>query len=687
MHQEIERLDRQRAVGVSELERVRAEYARDVARLDEARREESRTRRALLCVLEDLGREHEAVGHARKQWLDTVDAVRMPMMVHDGDGRVVRANRAYADRAGMGFMEMIGRPYWECFPRREGPLPCCADFVTEGDAPPHKERSEEEFTLETGEIFVSRAFVVRDPAGHFVQALHLFEDVTERRCAEEQLRLMALVVENSPSVLFRWKPEEGWPVAYVSNNVSIWGYAVDDLTSGRLLFAKMVHPHDLDRIWREVEEYTRQGLRKFSREYRILTASGEVRWVDDRTVVERDPLGRVRYYQGIALDVTERKRAEEASRRANRALRTLSAGNGALVRAADEPALLAQMCRVITEVGSYYMVWVGYARQDAEKSVEIVACSGPEGALPRQARISWADNEFDRGMTGAAIRSGEPQLRRQQVREPGLAPYREGVLQSKAISLITLPLRCNAGQPFGALGIESTEPEAFDEEELDLLGELASNLAFGVAAIRTEEERRTAAEHLRKSLEDSTQAIAATVEMRDPYTAGHQRRVAQLAAAIAREIGFTEDRVHGLHLAGTVHDLGKISVPAEILSKPGRLNEFEFGLVKMHAQVGYEILKNVDFPWPIAQMVLQHHERLDGSGYPQGLKGDAMLPESRILAVADIVEAMSSHRPYRPGLGLESALAEIERNRGRYYDEQAVDVCLALFRENRFTFE
>jgi putative two-component system response regulator len=192
---------------------------------------------------------------------------------------------------------------------------------------------------------------------------------------------------------------------------------------------------------------------------------------------------------------------------------------------------------------------------------------------------------------------------------------------------------------------------------------------------------------LRTSLLESISAIAATVEIRDPYTAGHQRRVAQLATAMAHELGLPEQRIEGLNLAAVVHDVGKIQIPAEILSKPGRLTELEFSLMKQHPQVGYDILKEVDFPWPIAEFVWQHHERLDGSGYPQGLAGEAIHPEARILAVADVIEAMASHRPYRPGLGIETALGEIERHSGILYDRDAVDAALKLFRQQDYQIQ
>jgi PAS domain S-box-containing protein/putative nucleotidyltransferase with HDIG domain len=204
--------------------------------------------------------------------------------------------------------------------------------------------------------------------------------------------------------------------------------------------------------------------------------------------------------------------------------------------------------------------------------------------------------------------------------------------------------------------------------------------------VRTEKELKESWERLHEALEGTIQAMALTIEIRDPYTAGHQRRVSKLSCAIARALGMPEARVEGLRVAGDIHDIGKIYVPAEILSKPGQITAIEYGIIKTHPQVGFDILKTIKFPWPVAQIVLQHHERLDGSGYPLGVSGDQILKESRILTVSDIVEAMSSHRPYRPARGIDEALEEISKNKGRFYDSDVVDACIKLFRENQFKF-
>jgi HD-GYP domain-containing protein (c-di-GMP phosphodiesterase class II) len=201
---------------------------------------------------------------------------------------------------------------------------------------------------------------------------------------------------------------------------------------------------------------------------------------------------------------------------------------------------------------------------------------------------------------------------------------------------------------------------------------------------RVQHDLQESLHHLKKIIGGTVMAIATTLEKRDPYTSGHQRRVAELAHAIGAEMGLAQDQIEGLCIASAIHDIGKISLPAEILSKPSQLSSIEMSLVQAHAQAGYDILKNVEFPWPVAQIVLQHHERLNGTGYPQGLAGDGILKEAQILGVADVVETMSSHRPYRPSMGQGKALEEIAAKKGILYDPDAVEACLCLINEKQF---
>jgi putative two-component system response regulator len=205
--------------------------------------------------------------------------------------------------------------------------------------------------------------------------------------------------------------------------------------------------------------------------------------------------------------------------------------------------------------------------------------------------------------------------------------------------------------------------------------------------MKVDEKLQNTLNSLRKAVSMTIQVLVAAVDARDPYTAGHQRRAANLARAIATEMGFSPEKVEGIRMAGYIHDIGKLSIPAEILSKPTKLSEIEFALIKEHSRSGYEILKDVESPWPLAEMVYQHHERMDGSGYPRKLQGNTIIIEARILAVADVVEAMASHRPYRPSLGIDLALAEIEKNRGIIYDDDVVGACVIMFREKGFKLE
>ena len=198
-------------------------------------------------------------------------------------------------------------------------------------------------------------------------------------------------------------------------------------------------------------------------------------------------------------------------------------------------------------------------------------------------------------------------------------------------------------------------------------------------------EERTA--ELQETLEGTIYALTTTVEYRDPYTAGHQQRVSDLASAIAKKMGFSKDKIMGIRMAGMLHDIGKIAIPIAILTKPGKLSKTKFERIKKHSQVGYDILKKIKFPWPLAQSVLQHHERIDGSGYPDGLSGKQILTEAKILGVADVVEAIAFHRPYRQALGIDKALEEILINKGKLYDVEAANVCLKIFKDKEFEFK
>ncbi|MCW9088727.1 MAG: PAS domain S-box protein [Gammaproteobacteria bacterium] len=503
---------------------------------------------------------------------------------------------------------------------------------------------------------------------------------------------------------------------------------------------------------------------------------------------------------GFVRDITGRKEAEARQQALTRTLQTLTACNSALVHAADEPQLVEAICRIIVETGGYRMAWIGYAEQDANKTVRNMAAAGEGQDFIDSLGLTWDPERAHGCPTCQTLNSGEASIEQVIAAGPVTSEsWRQAALDRGFQSMAVLPLT-EGERVFGALTFFAAEPHVFSADEIRLLLQLAEDLAYGIGA-RREQARREQAEQavkqseerlrkmvqtmsdglvlldkagcvlfanaaalqmfnrsaeeligqelgypvvsdetfelqlpgaggralsvearlsdadwqgrpasvltlhdissrhqlevereehvavLERTMLETVQALATAVEKRDPYTAGHQRRVAELAAAIAGEMGLEKERILGIRLGGTIHDIGKIYIPAEILNRPGKLTETEFGLIKSHTQVGYEIIKDVEFPWPVAEMVYQHHERLDGSGYPQGLKGDEITLEARILAVADVVEAITSHRPYRTALGIEVGLEEIRKNRGKFYDPEAVDACLRLFEEERFAWD
>ena len=622
-------------------------------------------------------------------------------------------------------------------------------------------------------------------------------EISERKRAEEGLRIAGIIIDNSPTVLYRTVMNGGEKLAYVSANVANFGYRPEDLI-GKDITA-LAHPDDVGQAQGTTAELARSGANQGVAEYRVRAGDGAYLWVEDRTRLIRGPDGAVLGSEGVLVDITarkaaeetraqlatvvassrsaiiggdrdanctawnigaeglygysaqemigrpmailvpaerqgelrnqiativsggdivdfetvrvrkggqlidvsetispikdssgvvvgasavvmdigERKRAERALEQTMRSLKTLSRGNEALVRATSQEGLFQEMCRIIVEAGGFRMAWIGLAENDAERTVRPIAHAGHETGYLALAKISWADHERGRGPAGTAIRSGKVQVCQDIANDVKMAPWQAEAAKRGYASVIALPL-LQAQGVLGALSLFASEPNAFGPEMVALLAELAGDLSYGVTALRTRAERELALQRLERAMEETVQVVATTVEMRDAYTAGHQRRVAMISEAIAKEMGLSTDRVHGLRLASTLHDVGKINIPADILSKPGRLSRVEYELIKTHPQTGYDILKSVEFPWPVADMVLQHHERLDGSGYPNGLKDDAILLEARIMAVADVLEAMISHRPYRPAVGVDLAVAEIRKGSGKLYDPAVVEACLKV---------
>lgn len=510
-------------------------------------------------------------------------------------------------------------------------------------------------------------------------AIGIIRDISKRKQDEEGLKMFRMLLDHSSDAIEVLDAET---LQYVDVNETAYftlGYTRDELL--------LMNIRDIDVNISEdelialAELLENVGSTIFESSHR--RKDGSVFPVEiSISVVQSDK----EYVVSVVRDITERKRTDALICRSNRALKTLSAGNMTLVQAQSEDELLKGVTDVIVKEGGYSLVVVDYAQENLEKSIIPMAWSSLEEKDCLVKELSWSETAENQMPVSKAIRTGTTQITHNIAEESEFKVWRDAALARGYTASIALPLR-DGGKVFGALNIYASEVYTFaDEEEVRLLEELANDLAYGIITLRTRVAHEQHEIILRESLEQSIQTIAATVESRDPYTAGHQKHVSELATAIAIEMGLSKDQVNGIHLAAIIHDLGKIHIPAEILSKPGKLSKIEFMLIQTHPEAGYDILKNIKFPWPIADIILQHHEKIDGSGYPQGLKGDQILLEAKIIAVADVVEAISAHRPYRAALGIEVALEEIKQNRGTLYEASVVDACLKLFEGKRFMF-
>jgi len=605
----------------------------------------------------------------------------------DLDGRFLEINRKFCRTLGYGEDELLRRTFTDVtYPddRRRARAYLERRLAEEQSGFPTLEQRciRKDETVVWVTVTVALVHDLRRRPDYFMLVV---QDITERKIAERLLadseRRFRALIENASDLVAI--VDRNGVITYTSPALkAMGGYEAHEVLGKN--FLEYIHPDDAHDTRAMFEELILEpgAARHSERRFR----HKEGRWIVLDSVSKNaldDPT-----IQGIvvnARDITQRKHTEQALLRVNRALKSLSSCNGVLIRATDEMQLMQSMCNNIVEIGGYLLAWVGIVEHDDQKTVRPVAYAGYQKGFMEQARITWADTEDGRGPAGTAVRTRKLQVVQNALADPAFRLWQANAVRLGYGSVLAMPL-ISSDSVLGVLVIYSSETNAFDTAEMQLLGELADDLAYGMVTLRTRIAHEHSEKRLLRSMEGTILAMAATLEIRDAYTAGHQRRVSELSVAIARKMMLTEDEIHGIYLAAVVHDLGKIQIPAEILSKPTRLTRIEYELIKTHPEAGYNILKEVDFPWPIAQIVYQHHERLDGSGYPRGLKGDEILVGARILAIADTVEAMSSHRPYRAGLGIDKALEEITKNRAKIYDAAAVDACVKLFREQSFAF-
>lgn len=394
---------------------------------------------------------------------------------------------------------------------------------------------------------------------------------------------------------------------------------------------------------------------------------------------------------GEIIDISEVRRKEHLLSVQNWALAAYSGAIMAIARAKSPDDLAKSICEAITGESAYVLAVVCFADDSPGKPVRIAGAAGTASGYLNGLVASWSDDEpSGQGPTGTCLRTNKAQLMEDAQTSLGFEVWRERARRNGIRSILAVPFPANQ-ELHGALVVFASDPKAFEGKAIEVFERLGSQMGYGLHSLHQEQlldaERSRldeAQRQLAAALTATVTAMSITMEMRDPYTAGHQTRVAQISHAIGEELGWDQNRLTGLRLAAQIHDIGKISIPIEILTKPVQLTTTERAMIKTHPETAYAILKDIPFSWPIADIVRQHHEKIDGSGYPLGLKADGILPESKVLAVADIVEAMSSPRPYRPALGLEAALAEVETEAGTTLDPEAVRACLRLFREKHF---
>jgi PAS domain S-box-containing protein len=489
-------------------------------------------------------------------------------------------------------------------------------------------------------------YIMKDSLSRLVPAIERelkdAESRVKRRRAEEELHesetLFRKLFEDHAAVKLILDPDTGNIIDANKAAAVFYGWSREQLKQMKIQEINTLSPEE---VKKEMEKV--MAKKKLHFEFLHRRADGSVRDVDVfSTVIESN---KRKHLHSIVYDITERKRAEEELKESEKKYRLLADN-------VDDVIFVLDMNLNYTYISPSIKSLRGYEPEEVLKqtTTETLTPTSWDLAMRTLSEII----ELEKIGHGEINKSQILQL--EMNRKDGTTVWTEVKLSF---------VRDENQRPIGIIGVTRDITERKQAEK-----ELQQTL-----------------ESLRKAVGATVQVMISAVESRDPYTSGHQLRSANLACAIATEMGLPSDKIEGLLMAGSIHDIGKLSIPAEILSKPNKLTKLEFSLIKEHSQKGYEMLKDVESPWPLAQIVYQHHERMDGSGYPRNLKGDEIIMEARIMAVADVVEAMASHRPYRPALGIKAALDEIEKNSGIFYDKAVADVCLRLFQEKGFQLE
>jgi len=609
-------------------------------------KDDPKTKKQLIDELTELRLQNAALKESKSadKYRSLVENIKDVIYELDSQGVILYISPAVRDMLGFDSSEIIGKNLTEL--AHEEDLSRLEEWFSElrkGRESPSEYRVKDK----SGQLRWAQTRVrpiMED--SQFRGARGILIDVTEQKHAEERLRKSEekyrSVFENSIMGISQML-RDGRLIAVNNAYAKMYGYAnaeemMTEVSNAWQLCANTEEREDVLRILtekgvmepREINVIRRDGTR-----FTVLAGTREI----------RDSKGTPLYYQAEQIDITKRKQAEEALQESEEKYRWVLNNMVDVITVTD-------MNLHFTYVSPSIIRFRGYTAEEA------VAQTFEQVMTPESLQISA--RVFEEEMKLEASGTADPDRIRivevEQYRKDGSIVWMENHLSF---------MRDEAKEAVGIISV------SHDITQRKL----------------AEEKLQQTLKNLRNAVNTTIQVIISTVEVRDPYTANHQARVANLARAIATDMELSPDRIEGIWIAGSIHDVGKLSIPTEILSKPGKITENEFALIKEHPTKGYEILKNVESPWPLAEIVYQHHERMDGSGYPRNLKGDAILMEARILAVSDVIEAMASRRPYRAALGIDAALKEIGDNRGILYDADVVDVCLRLFNEKEYQLE
>jgi PAS domain S-box-containing protein/putative nucleotidyltransferase with HDIG domain len=487
-------------------------------------------------------------------------------------------------------------------------------------------------TIQISEVSIS---LIKDAEGKPIAFRGTSRDITGRKRMEEQLRQRE---EQYRNILENM--QEGYFEVDLAGNFTffndaicrLYGYSKEELKgTSHSQYTDKESSKKLFHAFNQVYK-TGEPIKEFN--WQVIGKDGAKRYVEASASLQKDSSGKPIGFKGVVHDITERKQAEQRLQESEKYFKEITENSSDIIIITDKKGNIKYCSRSIERFTGY-------------KPEELIGRNGLKLIHPDD--VKRAASNYSKAIVAidAAV-TNEFRIVRKDGSERYFSGLGRNLLDNPAVAGFIINAR------------DVTESKLVNAELQRTL------------------------DNLRKSFGTTIQVMVSAVEMRDPYTAGHQLRVADIARSIAQEMGLSQDQVDGIRLAGSIHDIGKLSIPAEILSKPTKLTDIEFSLIKEHSRIGYEMLKDMESPWPLAQIVYQHHERMNGSGYPRKLKGDEILIEARIMAVADVVEAMASHRPYRPGLGIEAALEEIEKNRGIFYDNVVADACLRLFQEKNY---